>query len=68
MDDRVLKLEEDAAHLSRVIEELSVVVARQEDEISLLKRRQGMLMEREAEREAGQSGGVQLGDERPPHW
>jgi SlyX protein len=68
VDDRVLKLEESAAHLSRVIEELSDVVARQEDEISQLKRRQVMLMEREAERETAQSGGVQLGDERPPHW
>jgi len=68
VEHRILELEQSAAHLARVIEELSDVVARQEDEITRLKRRQGMLMKREAEREADQGGGVQLGDERPPHW
>jgi len=68
LTDRVQKLEETVAHLGRVVEELSDVVARQEDEITRLKRRQGMLMQREAEREAAEGSGVQLGDERPPHW
>lgn len=61
-------LEEKIAHLIRVTEDLSEVVARQETEIAMLTRRVQMLMEREAEREAGTAGQVFLGDERPPHW
>ncbi|MEE9387605.1 MAG: SlyX family protein [Paracoccaceae bacterium] len=68
MNDKIQNLEESLAHLSRVVEELSDVAARQEDEISQLKRRQEMLMRREAEREAAEGGGVQIGDDRPPHW
>lgn len=62
------KLEEQIAHLTRTVEELSDVVARQEAEIVTLNRRVFMLMQREGEREAEQSGGVVLGDERPPHY
>jgi SlyX protein len=62
------KLEEQIAHLTRTVEELSDVVARQEKEIATLTRRVFMLMQREGEREAEQSGGVVLGDERPPHY
>lgn len=62
-------LEEQIAHLTRTIDELSDVVARQESEISMLTRRVQMLMEREAEREASLGDQVVLGgDERPPHW
>ena len=68
MTDRITALEETTAHLTRTIEELSDIVARQEGEIELLTRRVRMLMEREAQREADGSGGVVLGDERPPHW
>ncbi len=68
MNDKIQMLEESVAHLTRVLDELSDVVARQEDEIIQLKRRQGMLMQREAEREASEGGGVQIGDDRPPHW
>lgn len=62
------KLEEQIAHLTRTVEELSDVVARQETEIVTLTRRVFMLMQREGEREAEQTGGVVLGDERPPHY
>jgi SlyX protein len=62
------KLEEQIAHLTRTVEELSDVVARQEAEIVTLNRRVFMLMQREGEREAEQPGGVVLGDERPPHY
>ena len=62
------KLEESVAHLSRAMEELSEVVARQDAEIADLQRRIAMLMQREAEREAAQGGSVALGDGRPPHW
>jgi SlyX protein len=51
-----------------MVEELSDVVARQEQEIATLTRRVFMLMQREGEREAQGSGGVVLGDERPPHY
>ncbi|WP_195819915.1 SlyX family protein [Roseobacter sp. MH60115] len=62
------KLEEQIAHLTRTVEELSDVVARQETEIATLTRRVFMLMQREGEREAQASGGVVVGDERPPHY
>lgn len=61
-------LEEQIAHLTKTVEELSDVAARQETEIAMLTRRVQMLMEREAERETGVGGAVVMGDERPPHW
>ncbi|AYE99975.1 SlyX family protein [Paracoccus yeei] len=66
-DERILRLEEAVAHLGRVVEDLSEVVARQEREILRLSRRVGLLMEREAEREA-EAGTIPLADQRPPHW
>ncbi len=68
MSDPILKLEETVAHLTRVIDELSDVVARQEAEIERLKRRQEMLMQRDAERELAEGGTVPLIDQKPPHW
>ncbi|CUH50996.1 SlyX family protein [Shimia marina] len=62
------QLEEQIAHLTRTVEELSDVVARQDSEIALLTRRVQMLMEREASRESDGGGGVVMGDERPPHY
>jgi SlyX protein len=56
------------AHLERTVEELSEVVARQDAEIRRLSGRVQLLIEREAAREAEGSGGVILGDERPPHY
>ncbi len=60
--------EERIAHLERAIDDLSDTIARQDREIAMLTRRVQLLMEREAEREASQEGGVVLGDERPPHY
>ncbi|MEM6305579.1 MAG: SlyX family protein [Pseudomonadota bacterium] len=62
------KLEEHIAHLTRTLDDLSEVVARQEQEIATLTRRVHMLMQREGEREAEGSGGVVIGNERPPHY
>jgi len=62
------QLEEKIAHLMRAVDDLSDVIARQQDEIDRLSRRTEMLMGREAEREAAMGGGVVLGDERPPHY
>ena len=59
-------LEERIAHLTRAVDDLSDVVARQGREVDRLTRLVGLLAEREAEREgAGGSGEV---DVKPPHW
>lgn len=62
------QIEEQIAHLTRTVDELSDVIARQEEEIATLTRRVHMLMQREGEREAQATGGAVLGDERPPHY
>ena len=61
-------LEERIAHLMRITDDLSDTVAAQAKEIDRLTARVEMLLMREAEREAEGSGGVVLGDERPPHY
>lgn len=66
--DMIDKLEEQISHLMRTVDDLSDVVARQEGEIATLLRRVDMLMRREGARDAQQSGGVVVGDERPPHY
>ena len=60
--------EEMLAHLTRQVEELSDVIARQDREIALLTARVAMLMTREAEREADSTGTIPLADQKPPHW
>ncbi|MFY0648488.1 SlyX family protein [Sulfitobacter geojensis] len=62
------KLEEQIAHLTRAVDDLSDIVTRQEDEITHLNRRVHMLMQRDGEREASTGGAVVMGDERPPHY
>ncbi|MBR9843368.1 MAG: SlyX family protein [Rhodobacteraceae bacterium] len=62
------KLEAQIAHLTRTVDDLSEIIARQDAEIALLTRRVQMLIEREATREDEATGGVVLGDERPPHY
>lgn len=61
-------LEEQIAHLTRSVEEMSDVIARQQQEIDVLTRRVAMLMQREGERQQDGGGGVIFGDERPPHY
>lgn len=61
-------LEEQISHLTRTVEELSDVVARQETELALATRRIAMLMEREAGRDLDAGGSVPLADQKPPHW
>ena len=62
------QIEETIAHLTRTVEELSDIIARQQSEIESLTRRVQMLLEREAERQSDGGGGMVMGDERPPHW
>ncbi len=61
-------LEEQIAHLTRTVDELSDIVARQETELALAQRRIAMLMEREATRDFDTGGSVPLADQKPPHW
>jgi SlyX protein len=67
-NDQINPLEEQVAHLTRVVDDLSDIIARQEGELALLTNRVRMLMEREASREADAGGSVALGNQRPPHW
>jgi SlyX protein len=66
--EKTTQLEEQIAHLTRTVEEMSDIVARQEKEIAVLTNRVRMLVEREVERQQDQGGHVVLGDERPPHY
>lgn len=68
MDKRLNRLEEHVAELLRVVDELSAVIARQDAEVARLSRRVGLLMEREAEREADAGNTIPLADQRPPHY
>jgi len=61
-------LEEQIAYLSRTVDDLSDVVARQEQALQIATRRIAMLMEREAQREAETGGTIPLSDQQPPHW
>lgn len=67
-ETRIERLEETLAHLMRQNEDLSAVVAGQQADIARLMRRVGMLLEREAEREATSGNEIPLADQRPPHW
>ena len=61
-------LEEKIAYLTRSVEEMSDVIARQQQEIDTLTRRVAMLMQREASRQQDGGGGAVFADERPPHY
>ena len=68
MQDRMQACEEAIAHLSRTVDELSAVLAGQAGDIARLTRRLGLLIDREADREADAGGTIALADQRPPHW
>lgn len=65
--DRVELLEERVAHLTRAVDDLSDVVAAQRKEMDRLNRLVGLLVEREAEREA-MAGEAPAANQPPPHW
>ncbi|WP_417273132.1 SlyX family protein [Celeribacter halophilus] len=67
-ETRITVLEEQVAYLTKTVEELSDVVAKQERMLELVERRLGMLMEAEALRQSDSEGTVALADQRPPHW
>lgn len=66
--ERIEKTEEQIAHLTRTVDDLSEVVTRQGREIDQLTRRVAMLLERAAEAEAAGGAAIPLADQRPPHW
>ncbi|MDO5648524.1 SlyX family protein [Paracoccus sp. (in: a-proteobacteria)] len=66
-DDRIRQLEESLAHLVRVTDDLSEVIARQDAELARLTRRVEMLMQAAAEQQT-ESGSIPLADQRPPHY
>ncbi|HBZ43379.1 MAG TPA: SlyX protein [Maritimibacter sp.] len=68
MSERVTQLEEQVAYLTRTVEDLSDVIARQDRDLDQIKRQAQMLMEREAQREMDVGGTVPLADQKPPHW
>ena len=66
--DRLHQLEEALAHLTRLTDELSEVIARQDRDLSRVTRRLDQLLLAEAERQADAAGSVALADQRPPHY
>ena len=64
----ITHLEEQIAHLTRTVDDLSEVVARQENDIARLTRRLQMLMQRAAEQELDTGSTIPLADQKPPHW
>ncbi|MFV0386309.1 SlyX family protein [Paracoccus sp. (in: a-proteobacteria)] len=67
-DGRIGRLEEALAHLTRLTDDLSEVIARQDGEIARLTRRVEMLMAAAAEQQMDAGGTIPLADQRPPHW
>ena len=67
-DERLTELEENVAHLARVVDDLNEVVTRQAGEIDRLTHRVRMLLERAAEAELASGSSVPLADQKPPHW
>lgn len=66
--ERLEAIEGHLAHLLKTVDDLNEVVAGQAAEIARLRAQVAFLMQREAGREAEASGGIYLGDERPPHY
>jgi SlyX protein len=68
LQTRLMSVEEEVAHLTKTVDELSDIIARQETTLDAFTRRVEMLMQREAGRESDGAGSIALADQRPPHW
>ena len=66
MQKRTEALEEEIAHLVKTVDELSEVVARQDQELKLLRGQMDAVLE--VVREASEAGGSVVIGDRPPHW
>ena len=67
-DADLTRLEEQIAHLARMVEELNEVVTTRSAEIDRLTRLVHALTERLAEPQEAAGGSVLLADRKPPHW
>ncbi|CAM3073748.1 SlyX family protein [Paracoccus nototheniae] len=65
---RLQQMEEALAHLTRLTEDLSEVIARQDADLARLTRRLDLLMRAEAERQADAPGSLPIADQPPPHY
>ncbi|WP_298676602.1 SlyX family protein [uncultured Lentibacter sp.] len=61
-------LEEKIAHLERITDDLSAVIARQDTEIALLTRKVQLLLDAEAGRNRSEGAHIFSGNEKPPHY
>ena len=66
--DRQDRMEEQMAHLSRAVDDLSEMLRAQAARLDRLERQLGLLLDREVEREVNAGSSVVLADQRPPHW
>lgn len=66
--DKITELEERIAHLTRITDDLSDIVAEQAGRIERLERQVHQLRERAAVEELQTGGQIPLTDQRPPHW
>ena len=66
-NDRITALEIQLSHQSKIIDELSDMVAQQGEQIVRLRRKGTLLLENAADAQVG-AGGVILADQKPPHW
>ncbi|MEZ5676300.1 SlyX protein [Thalassovita litoralis] len=62
------EIEEKLAHLIRMVDDLSDVVAKQQTTIDVMEKRVQMLMQRAAQQEADQGSYIYTGPEKPPHY
>ena len=65
---RIDELEIQIAHLTRVVEDLSDVIAGQAKTIDTLEKRVLFLMERARDQDEVGTGGIVFGDTPPPHY
>lgn len=66
--NHIINLETQLAHITRIVEDLSDIVADQTKRLERAEQRIEMLMQRAAEDEAAMVSGEIIGDQRPPHW
>ena len=66
--DRIDRIEEQIAHLTRGVEEMSEILRAQTARIERVERQLARLLDREAAGDSDTGASVLLGDQRPPHW
>ena len=67
-EERIIELEIKLSEATKLLEELSDIVAEQANRLDIAERRIQLLMERAAQDEANSSNGITINDNLPPHW